>query len=151
MDLNICTLVNLRYHVFCTCPPYPQKLFPWTQHSSVVHNICARTWCTHSNIAFACGLLTVVGLCLIPYDSNRYSNFSLNSLPLLYLLNQIFLTNRAMQLELLLRISSMIDHFLPLTWFLIGGLKVIPQFWTNWLRGRSLWEPWSLWLFHPCI
>jgi hypothetical protein len=34
-------------------------------------------------IAFACGFLTVVGLCLTPYDSHRYSKCSLNSQPLL--------------------------------------------------------------------
>ncbi len=50
--------------------------------SSAVHNICARTWCTHSKITFACGFLTMVGLCLISYDSHRHSKFSLNSLPL---------------------------------------------------------------------
>ncbi len=34
MDLNICTLVGLRYHIFSTHPPYPYKLFPWAWHSS---------------------------------------------------------------------------------------------------------------------
>jgi hypothetical protein len=32
MDLNVCTLVGLRYHTFSTCPPYPYKLFPWARH-----------------------------------------------------------------------------------------------------------------------
>jgi hypothetical protein len=32
MDLNICTLVGLRYHIFTTRPLYPYKLFPWAQH-----------------------------------------------------------------------------------------------------------------------
>ncbi len=41
-------------------------------------------WCTHSNIAFVCGFLFVVGLRLILYESHRYSKFKLNSLPLLY-------------------------------------------------------------------
>ncbi len=91
--------------------------------SSGVHNSCAKTWCTHSNIAFACEFLIKVGLHLIPYDSHSYLKFNLNSLPLLhinywhcrYLLNQILLTNHAMQLELLLKIFSMIDEYLPLT------------------------------------
>jgi hypothetical protein len=77
----------------------------------------------HSNIAFACGFLIVIGLCLIPYDSHRNSKISLNSLPLSYIkyqhcgypLNQILLTNCAMQLELLLKMSSAIDDSLPLT------------------------------------
>jgi hypothetical protein len=33
MDLNICTLVGLRYHIFSTHPSYPYKLFPWAGHS----------------------------------------------------------------------------------------------------------------------
>jgi hypothetical protein len=33
MDLNICTLVGLRYHIFSTCPPYPYTLYPWAQHT----------------------------------------------------------------------------------------------------------------------
>jgi hypothetical protein len=33
MDLNICALVGLRYHIFSTCPLYPYKLFPWARHS----------------------------------------------------------------------------------------------------------------------
>ncbi len=32
MNLNICMLVGLRYHIFCTHPPYPYKLFPWARH-----------------------------------------------------------------------------------------------------------------------
>ncbi len=31
MDLNICTLVGLRYHIFSTHPPYPYNLFPWAR------------------------------------------------------------------------------------------------------------------------
>ncbi len=31
MDLNVCTLVGLRYHTFSTHPPYPYKLFPWAE------------------------------------------------------------------------------------------------------------------------
>jgi hypothetical protein len=59
-------------------------------------------------------LLIVVGLCLIPYESHRYSKFNVNSLPLSYtryqhlgyLLNHNLLTNRAIQSELLSKISS---------------------------------------------
>ncbi len=29
MNLNICTLMGLRYHIFSTHSPYPYKLFPW--------------------------------------------------------------------------------------------------------------------------
>jgi hypothetical protein len=31
MDLNVCTLVGLRYHTFSTHPLYPYRLFPWAQ------------------------------------------------------------------------------------------------------------------------
>ena len=44
---------------------------------SAVHSICPRTLCTHSNIAFACGFLIVVGLRLIPYEPQRYSKFNI--------------------------------------------------------------------------
>ncbi len=53
---------------------------------SAVRSICLRTWCTRSNIAFTREFLTVVGLRFIPYDSHRYSECSLNSLPLSYML-----------------------------------------------------------------
>jgi hypothetical protein len=33
MDLNIRTLVSLRYHIFSTCPSHPYKLFPWAQQA----------------------------------------------------------------------------------------------------------------------
>jgi hypothetical protein len=33
MDLNVCTLVGLRYHTFSTHPPYPYKLFPWAEQT----------------------------------------------------------------------------------------------------------------------
>ncbi len=56
----------------------------------------------------------MVGLRLIPYESHRYSQFNLNSLPLSYtkyqhlgyLLNQILLASHAMQSELSSKISS---------------------------------------------
>jgi hypothetical protein len=54
-----------------------------------VRNICARTWCKRSKIAFACGFFNVVGLRLIPYVLHKYSKFSLNSLPLLQIINDI--------------------------------------------------------------
>ena len=81
-------------------------------------------------IAFACGFLIVVCLCLIPYESHRYSKFSLNSLPLSYtryrhlgyLLNQNLLTNRALQSELLLKISSATSNSLPLTCVVLSHL-----------------------------
>jgi hypothetical protein len=49
---------------------------------SAVHSICPMTLCTRSNMPLAHGFLTVVGLCLIPYDLHRYSKCSLSSLPL---------------------------------------------------------------------
>ncbi len=33
MNLNICTLMGLRYHSFSAHPQYPYKLFPRAQHS----------------------------------------------------------------------------------------------------------------------
>jgi hypothetical protein len=36
MDMTICTLVGLRYHIFSTWPLYPYKLFPWAQHTQVI-------------------------------------------------------------------------------------------------------------------
>ncbi len=41
--------------------------------SSVVWSIIVISQFTLSNIAFTCGFLTLVGLCLIPYDSQRAS------------------------------------------------------------------------------
>ncbi len=65
----------------------------------------------------------MVGLCLILYESHRYSKFNLNSLPLSYikyqhlgyLLNQNLLTNHAMQSEFLSKISSDASASLPST------------------------------------
>ncbi len=89
---------------------------------SAVHSICPITWCTCSNIAFACGFLTVVGLCLTPYESHRCSKCNLNSLPLSYikylqrgyLHNQVLFTRHAMRSELLSNISSLLSNSLPL-------------------------------------
>ncbi len=50
MDVNIYTLVILRYHIFCSRPPYPTKLFPWAWHSSppwqdlLCHTQTNRNW-----------------------------------------------------------------------------------------------------------
>ncbi len=65
----------------------------------------------------------MVGLRLIPYESRRYSKFNLNLPPLSYtrychlgyLLNQNLLTSRAMQSELLSKISSDASNSLPST------------------------------------
>jgi hypothetical protein len=91
--------------------------------NSTVRSICPITWCTRSNIAFACGFLTVVGLRLIPYESHRCSKCNLNSLPLSYikylqrgyLHNQVLFTRRAMRSELLSNMSSILSDSLPLT------------------------------------
>ncbi len=88
-----------------------------------MRSICPSTWCTCSNIPFAHGFLTVVGLRLILYDSHRYSKWSLNSLPLSYikwqhhgyLHNQVFYTNLTICSEVLSKISSAINSSLPLT------------------------------------
>ncbi len=43
-----------------------------------MHNICPRTWCMRSSIAFTCGFFTMVGLCFLPYESHRCSKCNLN-------------------------------------------------------------------------
>ncbi len=91
--------------------------------NSAVHSIYPSTWCTHSNMPFARGFLTVVGLRVIPYDSHRFSKCSLNSLPLSYikwqhrryLHNQVLFTNLAVRSEVLSKILSAIYSSLPLT------------------------------------
>ena len=84
----------------------------------------------HSNIAFACGFLTVVGLCFIPYDSHRCSKCNLN-LDLLsyikychhgYLINQVLFTNCVILLELLSKISSNFSSSLPLMFIIHSHL-----------------------------
>jgi hypothetical protein len=65
----------------------------------------------------------MVGLHVIPYDSHRYSKWSLNSLPLLYikwrhcgyLHNQVLFTNLAIHSEVLSKILSAINSSLLLT------------------------------------
>ncbi len=77
----------------------------------------------------------VVGLRLIPYESHRYLTFNLNSLPLLYtkyrhlgyLLNPNLLTSRAMQSELLSKISLDASNSLPSTVIVLS----------HWTRGNS--------------
>ncbi len=74
------------------------------------------TWCTLSSIAFAWGFLTLVGLCLMPYESHRASNWSLNSFLLSwimcwqqgYLLNQVLLTKVLIMLEDLSKYTSLV-------------------------------------------
>ncbi len=74
-------------------------------------------------MSFACGFLTVVGLCVMPYDSHRYLKCSLNSLPLSYfkwwhsgyLRNQVLFTNLAICSEVLSKISLDFYSSLPLT------------------------------------
>ena len=46
---------------------------------SAVRSIIILTWCTCSSITFAWGFLTLVGLCLMPYESHRTLKWSLNS------------------------------------------------------------------------
>ncbi len=91
--------------------------------NSAVHSICPSTWCTCSNMPFACGFLTLVGKHLIPYNSHRFSKYSLNSLPLSsikwwhrgYLHNQVLFTFLAIHSEVLSKISSAINSSLVLT------------------------------------
>ncbi len=72
---------------------------------------------------FQCAILTMVGLHVIPYDSHRHSKRSLNSHPLSYikwrhrgyLHNQVLFTNLAIHSEVLSKISSAINSYLPLT------------------------------------
>ncbi len=44
MDLNICTWVILRYHIFSTYPPYPSRLFPWSQQLSLLSIAPLSSW-----------------------------------------------------------------------------------------------------------
>ncbi len=91
--------------------------------NSAVRSIWPSTWCTHSNMPFACVFLTVLGLHVIPYDSHRYLKCSLNALPLSYikwqhrgyLHNQMLFTNLTIRSEVLSKISSAIYSSLPLT------------------------------------
>ncbi len=114
---------------------------------SAVRSICLMTWCTHSNVAFAWGFLTMVGLCFIPYDLHRYLKCSFNSLPLLYIMwqhhvylhNQVLFNNVAMWSEFLSKILSAVSSSLLLTvcFVVIGWLWVVPQFQTSWKQGQS--------------
>ena len=53
---------------------------------SAVRSIVITTAWIRSSIAFVCGFLTLVGLRFMPYESHRARKWSLNSLPLSYLL-----------------------------------------------------------------
>ena len=74
-------------------------------------------------MAFAWGFLIVVGLGFMPYDLHNVSKCNLNSNPLSYikrqhrgyLHNQILLTNLAIWLDDLSKISSSLTFALPLT------------------------------------
>ena len=75
-----------------------------------------------SNIAFAYGFLTVVGLCFIPYGSHRCSKCNLNSDPLSWISTQSGFTYCfAILLELLSKISSDFSSSLPLM-FIVHSL-----------------------------
>ncbi len=86
--------------------------------------IVPRTWWMHSQMAFACGFLIVVGVCFMPYDSHNVSKCNLNSDLLLYikywhlgyLHNQILLTtNQLIWLDYLSKIGSLLTFSLLLT------------------------------------
>ncbi len=94
----------------------------WTEFAmsnSEVRIIVPKTWCTRSQMAFACGFLIVVGLRLMPYESHNVSKCNLNSDPLSYIIdqhygylhNQILLTNRLIQSDDLSKISSSFIFF----------------------------------------
>ena len=95
---------------------------------SEVRIIVPKTWWTHSQMAFAWGFLIVVGLGLMPHDLHNVSKCNLNSNPLSYikwwhhgyLHNQILLTNQAIWLDDLSKISSLLTFSLPLTVMVIS-------------------------------
>ncbi len=75
LSKNGCTWWGFKYCVIgrahCPCSVVKKNIDiiggNWLAISiSAVRSICPRTWCTCSNGAFACGVLTVVGLCFIP-------------------------------------------------------------------------------------
>ncbi len=113
--------------------------------STEVCNICPRTWWMHSNKAFACGFLTVVGLCFIPYESHRCSKCNLNSEPLLYViyrhlgyrLYQVLFTNFAIRSELLSKMSSDWSS-LPLTFIFHSHLTKGSSTISNQLEAGSI-------------
>ncbi len=85
-----------------------------------------------SQMAFACGLLILVGLRFMPYESHNVSKCNLNYDPLLYikqqhrgyLHNQILLTNRLIRSDDLSKISSLIVLSLQLTFLVINCMIV---------------------------
>ncbi len=90
---------------------------------SEVRIIVPRTWWMRSHMAFAWGFLIMVGLRFMPYELHNVSKCNLNSDPLSYikwwhcgyLHNQILLTNLAIWLDDLSKISSLLTFSLPLT------------------------------------
>jgi hypothetical protein len=69
MDLNICTLVGLRYHTFCTHPPYPYKLFPWARHQPKISGKdgeeLLKRWCNRGE---ACRGVDSIALGALDFD-----------------------------------------------------------------------------------
>jgi hypothetical protein len=49
MDLNICTLVVLKYHIFSSYPPYPKSIFPWVRHALDACNGSGESCCGINN------------------------------------------------------------------------------------------------------
>ncbi len=131
--------------------------------SSDVCSMFPRTTWICSSIAFACGFLTLVSLHFIPYVSHRDRKWSLNLLPLLYimyqqhryLLNQVLYTRLMICAELLSKVVSVTlvffedVSFLPLP---AGGTVVnrstlvVPLFWTSFLQGWSWSSIWNQYL-----
>ncbi len=97
---------------------------------SEVRIIVPRTRWMRSHMAFAWGFLIVVGLRFMPYESHSVSKCNLNSDPLSYikkwhrgyLHNQILLTNLAIWLDNLSKISSSLTFALSLTAMVVSCL-----------------------------
>ncbi len=86
----------------------------------------------HSQMAFACGFLILVGLRFLPYELHNVLKCNLNSDPLSYikqqpcryLHNQILLTNQLIRSDDLSKISSSIVLSLLLTFLVINCMIV---------------------------
>ncbi len=100
-----------------------------------VHNMFPRTAWIRSSIAFACAFLTLDGLRFIPHILHRDRKWTLNLLPLLYimywqrgyLLNQVLYTRLLIWAELLSKIVSTTIVFFEYVTFLplhVGGTAV---------------------------
>ncbi len=89
---------------------------------------CPRTEWMRSHMAFAWGFLILVDLRFMPYESHNVSKCNLNSDPLSYikwrhhgyLRNQILLTNLAVWVDDLSKISSSLTFSLPLTFMVVS-------------------------------